>query len=374
MRLLRLVPSVAALAASAAMAATPVLRINDTQLTDVDLKLATTAVSRQMQSMLGMKGTPPAEEVVLRHSLDQLIGRTLLVQAAREAKIVADPKEVAAAVEEQRKRAGGPEALTKELAGLGITEQDLERIETDSQIVRKFIDAQISPKAVVTDAEAKSYFDSHPQEFQHPDQIKLRLVLIALQPGASEKDEAAAKARAEDARKRVAAGEDFAKVAQEVSADSSKARGGDVGWIRKGVLLPDLEPAVWALKAGEVSQVLKTKYGFHIFKVDERRTPGPLVFDEVKPMLVNYLKNGKTESEVRAIITARRAKAKIEPLDPKVKAALEALAAEPKPGTAVVSPAPAASPAAGTAAKPAPVTVKVATPAAQPKTDEPKKP
>jgi len=391
MKSLRIVPFVAALTASAALAATPVLRINDSQLTDADLKLATTAVSRQMQSMQGMKAMPNFDDLVLRHSIDQLIGRTLLVQAAREAKIVADPKEVAAALEEQRKRAGGPEALAKELAGIGITEQDLERIEADSEIVRKFIETQVTPKVAVTDADAKSYFDSHPQEFQHPEQVKLRLVLIAVQPGASEKDDAAAKARAEDARKRVLAGEDFAKVAQEVSADSSKARGGEVGWVRKGVLLTELEAPVWALKTGEVSEVLKTKYGYHVFKVDERRQPGPLPFDEVKPMLVNYLKSSKSDTAVRGFIAERRAKAKIEALDPKVKAAVDALAAESKPGAAASKPgtpaskpAPAApgasAPAAPVAAAPAaptvaaPVAPTVAAPAPKPTADAPKKP
>ncbi len=355
----RILPLVATLATSAALAATPVLKVNDTLLTDVDLKLATTAVARQMQSVQGAKSAPPAEDVVLRHSIDQLIGRTLLAQAAADAKIVADPKEVAAALEEQRKRAGGPEALAKELASLGITEQDLARIEGESEVVRKFIDTQI--KSAVTDVEAKAYYDSHPQEFQHPEQLKLRLVLVALQPGSDEKADAAAKARADEAHKRVLAGEDFAKVAQEVSADTSKARGGDVGWVRKGVLLPELEAPVWALKAGEVSPVLKTKYGYHIFKVDEHRMPGPLPFDEVKPMLVNYLKNGKVDSQVRSIIGERRAKAKIEALDPKVKTALDALVAEQKP-----APAKAAAPAPGAAAP--------AAPAAKPTADAPKKP
>ncbi|HVN74696.1 MAG TPA: peptidylprolyl isomerase [Thermoanaerobaculaceae bacterium] len=351
---LRFAPLVTLLAASAALAGNPVLRVNGTELTDIDLKLASNLVNRQMQ---GLKAD---ESIVLRHTVDQLIGRTLLLQAARDAKATADPKAVAASLDEQRKRAGGPEAFAKELAQLGITEQDLAKIEEESQVVRNYVDTHIIPAAAVTEPEAKTYFDSHPQEFQHPEQIKLRVLLVPLPPGADEKADAAAKARAEDARKRIVAGEDFAKVAQEVSSDPSKAHGGEVGWVRKGVLLPELEPAVWALKNGEVSAVLKTKYGYHIFKADDRRMPGPLPFDEVKQTLITYLRNSKINAGINAVIAERKAKAKIEALDPKVKAALESLQATPHPAPAGVTPA-----------APAPST---AAPTPKPLSDAPKTP
>jgi NifB/MoaA-like Fe-S oxidoreductase len=123
MRSSRIASFGAVLAASAALAGNTVLRVNDTQLTDVDLKLATATVAQQMQ---GMHAT---DQIVLRHSVDQLVDRTLLLQAASDAKTTVDPKAVAASIEEQRKQAGGPEAFAKELAAIGITEQDLVRIE-----------------------------------------------------------------------------------------------------------------------------------------------------------------------------------------------------------------------------------------------------
>ena len=326
----------AALAASAAFAATPVLRVNDTQLTDVDLKLATGAVGQQMQ---GMHAT---DDVVLRHTVEQLIGRTLLLQVARDAKVTADPKAVAASIEELRKRAGGAEAFAKQLATSGITELDLTNIEEQAQLVRTYVETEIAPKATVTDAEAKTFFDANPQQFQHPEQIKLRVLLVPLKPGSDDTADGAAKARAEDARKRVVGGEDFAKVAQEISADASNAHGGEVGWVKKGLLLPELEASVWALKGGEVSQVLKTKFGYYVFRVDDRRAAGSLSFDEVKPRLLGALKNEKVEASIKMIVADRRAKAKIEGLNPAVKAALDSLQAQAKPiaGAAKSAPAP----------------------------------
>ncbi|MGD1147238.1 MAG: peptidylprolyl isomerase [Thermoanaerobaculaceae bacterium] len=344
----------AVLAASAAFAANPVLRVNDALLTDVDLKLAKGPVAQQMQGM------HPTDEVVLRHAVDSLIGRTLLLQAALEAKATVDPKAVAASMEEERTRAGGPEAFAKQLAGLGITEQDLAKIEEQAQLVRKYVEAEIAPKATVTDADAKAYFDANPKQFQNPEQVKLRVLMVAVKPGSDEKEDATAKARAEDAYKRVVGGEDFAKVAQEVSGDPSKARGGEIGWVRKGLLRPELEAPVWALKAGEVSSVLKANFGYYIFKVDERRLPGSLSFEEVKPRLLGNLKNEKIEATVRMVVAERRAKAKIDVLDPALKAALESAEAQVKPMTG--------------AAKPAPTAQSGAAPTPKPVSDVPKQP
>ena len=268
---------------------------------------------------------------------------------------------MAASIEEQRKQAGGPEAFAKELAAIGITEQDLVRIEEQSQLIRKYVQGEIANTATVTDADAKTYFDTNPQQFQHPEQVKLRVLLVPVKPGSDEKEDATAKARAEDAYKRVAGGEDFAKVAQEVSADPSKARGGEIGWVKKGVLLPELETPVWALKAGEVSQILRTKFGYHIFKADERRMPGSLSFDEVKPTLLGFLKKEKVDAAIKMIVAERRTKAKIEALDPSVKAALESPEAPVKPTAGAAKPATAAPQGGGV-------------PTPKPVSDAPKKP
>ncbi len=340
----RLVPSVTAavLAAAAAFAANPVLRINDTQLTDVDLKLAQHAVASQM------RGAPVTEQVVLKNTIDQLIGRTLLLQAARDAKVTVDPKDVAASIEAQRKQVGGPEAFAKAMADAGLNEQELTRMETDRMVMQKYVETELMSHAEVTETEAKAYFGGHPTEFQHPEQVRLRMILAKVAAGGDEKADAAAKGRAEEARKRVSGGEDFAKVAAEVSEDGSKARGGEVGWVRKGLLLPELEPAVWGLKVGEVTPALKSKFGYHVFKVEDHRQAGTLTFEEVKPTLVPYLKNKKVDDSIQLVVAERKAKAKIEALDPAVKAALEAPPAPAAPPAAAPA-APAAKPSAAPA-------------------------
>ena len=353
MRTSWLVSFIAAAAASSVLAATPVLRVNDTVLTDGDLAMAKRVITMQMQGM------PATDAVVTRHAVDQLISKTLVLQAARDAKITADPKAVAASIDEQRSQLGGADAFAKALAAAGLTEQELVQKETDRMIIQKYLETEMSKQATVTDADAKTFYDANPKQFEHPEEVKVRMILVKVSPTADQKDDAAMKARAEEARKRVVGGEDFAKVASEISDDPSKAKGGEIPtWIQKGRLLPDLEGAVWALKPGEVSPVLRSKFGYHIFKMESRRAAGQTAFEEVKPTLVSYLKNRKVDDAIQGVIEQRRAKAKIEALTPDVKAALE-----PPPAPA----APKAGAAPGAAA------AKPAAPA-KPTTDAPKQP
>ena len=353
----RLIAILAALAASAAFAAKPVLRVNSDEITDVEVKLAQRAVASQMQGM------QTNEAALLRQTVDQVIGRTLILQAAREAKVTVDPKEVAATIEQQRQQVGGAEAFAKALAQAGLTEQDVARREQDRLMVQKYVEADVVSKAGVSEQEVRAYYDGHPDKFKHAELAKLRMIFTKLDQGADQAQQDATKARAEAARKRVLAGEDFAKVATETSDHPNKAEGGALGgWVREAAL-SEFESALKGTKVGEVTEVLKSQYGFFVFKVDDRRPPGMMGYDEVKENLTKIVRDLKVNDSLMLIVATRRPKAKIEALDPAIKAALEPPAAKPPaagepPAAASTKPVPPAEP----------------SPAAKPPADAPKKP
>jgi parvulin-like peptidyl-prolyl isomerase len=182
----------------------------------------------------------------------------------------------------------------------------------------------LGPRAAVSPEEIAAYYRDHPTEFDHPEQVKVEMVLAAVAQDATPEAVRLAEAKISQAAKRLATGEPFATVAKDLSDDPTRARGGEVGWVRAGQLLPELDGEVFKLKEGQVTAPIRTMYGFHIMGAIERRPAGRSTLAEVEGALGDMLKASKVRTMLAREVSERRAKATIETLDPAIKAALGA--------------------------------------------------
>jgi peptidyl-prolyl cis-trans isomerase D len=146
----------------------------------------------------------------------------------------------------------------------------------------------------VTDAEVQHYYNQHQKDYQVDDQVKVRHILIKVDPGADAKADAAAKQKAEDILKQLRSGGNFADLAKKNSDDpGSKDTGGELGFIKHGVTVPEFDKASFALQPGQISDLVKTKFGYHIIQSEEKQTAHTRSLDEVKPTILAVLTREK---------------------------------------------------------------------------------
>jgi peptidyl-prolyl cis-trans isomerase C len=166
-------------------------------------------------------------------------------------------------------------------------------------------------KEALTDAALHKVYDDAVKQMGDEKEVHARHILFRAAPG----DEKAAK-EAEDKAKAVIArlnkGEDFAKIASELTEDpSGKANGGDLGYFSKEQMVPEFSDTAFGLENGKISGPVKTQFGWHVIKVEDKRTKPTPKFEEVKPQLERYVV-GKAQAD---LVTKLRADAKIERLD-----------------------------------------------------------
>jgi peptidyl-prolyl cis-trans isomerase D len=147
----------------------------------------------------------------------------------------------------------------------------------------------LAPREDVDETAIADYYASHPGEFMQEEQIKARHILIKVDENAPAKEVARAKKKIEDIRARYDKGTPFAQLAATYSQGPSRVQGGDLGWFPRGRMVPAFEEAAFALKKGEVSQPVKTAFGFHLIQVEDRKPAGksPLetVHDDIRVKL-----------------------------------------------------------------------------------------
>jgi peptidyl-prolyl cis-trans isomerase D len=142
----------------------------------------------------------------------------------------------------------------------------------------------------VTSDQVAQYYQQHQKDFQVPEEVKVRHILIKVAQGADAKTDAAAKAKAEGLLKQIKAGGDFAALAKANSDDpGSKEQGGELGMIQRGVTVPAFEKAAFDQQPGQISDLVKTQFGYHIIQTEQKDTAHLKPLDEVKAQILATL-------------------------------------------------------------------------------------
>jgi peptidyl-prolyl cis-trans isomerase C len=286
-------------------------KVNGVPITTLELNRSFQA---QVQVPYAMVQEDPRAKEVLRQILDNLIDRELLLQQAKSLKMAVPAQQVDTQMQQLLKRFPSQEAfeqaLTAQNLSLDAVKKDVERQMLRQQLVKK----EILDKVTVSAGDVQTFYDKNKDKYVEEEQVRARHILIKVPPEASPADDTKLKGKADDALKRAKQGEDFAVLATELSDDSSKGNGGDLGFFPRGRMVAPFEEVAFALQPGQMSEVVRTQFGYHIIKVEEHKTGRALPFDEAKPQVKEDLTQQQTYERYQQYMAGLRGKAKVEVL------------------------------------------------------------
>ncbi len=248
-----------------------------------------------------------------RKILNQIIEERLIDQEVRKIGFKATPKEVEMAIEEIKKRNNATqEDLENALARDGLTFEAFKK-EIEKRILRaRFISVMIKVESNFGDKELLEFYKKNLERYYSKEVYRPAHILFLIPKGATPEEVSKIKKKCEKVLEKIKKGEDFGEMALLYSEDTSSKDRGDLGYFKKGELLPAFEKEALRLRVGEVSGIIRTEHGFHIIKLLDRKGGEPFPFEEIKERVkVDYMEK-EMEKALRQYLTKLKEKSVIE--------------------------------------------------------------
>ena len=262
--------------------------------------IAADAVARELRETRAGESESDGLDVLRRRVLDDLVDRTLLLQEARTRSVVVGQDQVERGF--LRIRAEYPGSHFDDLlAQERLSQADLKARLKDQLTIEKLFEQEVFPRVQVSDAEVARYFADHTAEFQEPERVRLLQIVTRT------KEEA--QALRDKLRKNP---QTFAEVARKSSIAPEGKAGGDLGFIGRGSGFPEVFDLAFSLPLNQVSEVTPSPYGFHIFKVIERRAASRRTVDEARGEILEKLTREKRARAQEDYVKALRERARIQ--------------------------------------------------------------
>jgi parvulin-like peptidyl-prolyl isomerase len=229
--------------------------------------------------------------------LDQMIERKILVQEARRVGIKVTPEELNQAISEVKTDYPG-EGFGEKLGLKGTTLEEWKRRLEEKLLAEKMIRTSLRYRGEITEKEALQYYEKHPESFQVKEKVKARQIVVA--DGGE----------ALQILKRLKRGENFEKLAREKSLGPERVEGGDLGYFSKGERPAEFDE-IFSMEVGAVSEVIRSPYGYHVFKLEKKTEPRQISFEEAKGGILEELRQRRGEEEYQRWLKGLKGKAKV---------------------------------------------------------------
>ena len=289
-----------------------VIDVDGSKLTQGQVETEVKRIMSVMKKQMPADRLEQAKENARKQVLSDFTARTLLANEIKRLNISASDEEVKEALEQVKNDL--PKGMTIEdlMKNNKITKEQMQEDLRFRIKISKLVMMQKSSKSKPTDEEINKFYQKNRDKFKMPETVHVRHILVAKTAGDDDKIKEEKKAKAEDLRKELLAGANFAEVAKKNSDCPSKETGGDLGILRRGEMVKQFENAAFSQEVNAIGPVVETEFGFHIIQALERHAPKALALDDrMKGNISAFLEQQKQQETFDATLKKLRAKAKV---------------------------------------------------------------
>jgi parvulin-like peptidyl-prolyl isomerase len=258
------------------------------------------------------KETPALINRLQKKTLSKVVDHELLYQESRKLTVKNLDEKVAEKLKKMKRKYQTDERFENHLKKNGQTIEGLTASIREGIYVEEYLKQQGIADPDIPDKNIREFYDGNPKSYFRKESIKVSHILIKLDenPGPEEKEKAFKKAQ--EIRKEIVAGADFAEMAKKHSECNSASGGGSLRYLNKGYMPEEFDKVAFTLEKDKVSDVVETKFGYHIILVTDKISEGITPYDEVKDFIKKFLQEDESKKLLDAHIAKLREKAKIE--------------------------------------------------------------
>jgi peptidyl-prolyl cis-trans isomerase C len=285
--------------------------VNGTVITQDELDNQMNMVVDRLQASGRFPDVSQLEEI-RGQVLENLIARELLYQESQKKEIKISEEEVNEQLISLKGQFPNEEEFNKALKRMNLTEASIKEKLARDLSLKKLIDHEIAPKVKLSDMDIRAFYENNPETFKQPERVKASHILVKVDPKADASQKAEAQKKIDLVQAKLQKGEDFGALAKEYSEGPSGPKGGELGYFTRGQMVKPFEDAAFAMKPGEVSGKVETRFGYHLIKVTDKTPETTMSYDEVKDRLGEFLKQKKMQEEINVYVKRLEEQAKIE--------------------------------------------------------------
>ncbi|MFO7870516.1 MAG: peptidylprolyl isomerase [Kiritimatiellia bacterium] len=288
------------------------LKLNGETISDSAVDFEYNRLMRFYSRHMSAEEMKNQSSLLRRKAKEQAIGAKLLIERAKHLDITVDQSDVDRRFRKLIRDAGGEEAFSQILRARGLSEEQFRKTLEEGLKVDKLIEQIAGDTPEPAEEDIREHFEQHKREYRRQPRAQAQHILVKPHSG-SESDRQTAVSRLERIRQRAVEGADFAELASVHSeCPSGRKAGGSLGWVSKGMMVPELDCVVFSMNVGDISEIVETELGFHIVRKTDREDGGEADLDMVREKVLEFLRHARRGQAVSAYVEDLKRSAVIE--------------------------------------------------------------